>query len=385
MAKIPPVANMSHFDVVVCGLGVMGSAALYALAQRGARVAGLDRFEQGHDRGSSHGETRIIRRGYFEHPSYVPLVERSYAKWREIEAAAGRQLLHVTGIIEIGPPDGVLVRGTLAAMKEHNVPHEKLSASELMRRFPAFRIPADFVGTFQGDGGYLEAEASLAALAALAGASGAELRRGETIAAIEPSTQGVRVLTNRGAIWGRTVIVTLGPWLETLFPGLPARLRITRQVLAWFSPRDPARVANGKLPVFLLQSRHGIHYGFPLRGSSVKIAKHHHADQAVDPETYDRTVSAADEALIRAALEAHLPAINGPLLSAKTCLYTRSGDDDFIIDRLPGAPQVVIASPCSGHGFKFAPAIGDILADLALAGATVHDISRFSLDRFKAI
>jgi sarcosine oxidase len=377
------MANMSYFDVAVCGLGITGSAALHALAARGVRVAGLDRFAPAHDRGSSHGETRIIRRGYFEHPSYVPLVDRAYAGWRDIEAAAGRQLLHVTGIVEVGPPDGLLMRGTLKAMKQHHVRHQELTAAEVMRRFPAFRLPADYVGAFQEDGGFLEAEPSLEALSSLARAHGADIRRGETITAIEPAAGGVRIITGGGTIEAKTAIVALGPWLKALLPDLPARLRVTRQVLAWFSPLDPAPLVDA-LPVFLMESRHGIHYGFPLRGSAIKVAKHHHADEAVDPETYDRTVSAADEALIRSALAAHLPAVNGPLTRAQTCLYTRTPDDDFIIDRLPGAPQIIIASPCSGHGFKFAPAIGDILADLALAGATAPDIARFSLSRFKA-
>jgi sarcosine oxidase len=372
---------MSHFDVVVCGLGVTGSAALYELACRGAHVAGLDRFKLGHERGSSHGETRVIRLGYFEHPSYVPLVRRAYAKWREIEIEAQRQLLHVTGIVEIGPPDGVLVRGTLAAMTQHGIPHTRMSAAELMRRFPAFRVPADYVGIAQADGGYLEAEPAVEAMLALATARGAEIHRGETVTAVEPLADGVRIATDHGLYTARAAILALGPYLKALLPDLPAPVRVTRQVLAWFAPRDPAALA--KLPVFFLESRHGFHYGFPPRASSFKVAKHHHADETVDPESCDRTVSPADEALVRAALAEHLPAGDGPLLKAKTCLYTRAPDDDFIIDRLGGAPQIVIASPCSGHGFKFAPATGEILADLALAGATRHDISRFSLARFQ--
>jgi sarcosine oxidase len=190
----------------------------------------------------------------------------------------------------------------------------------------------------------------------------------------------VRVVTDAGTITARSAIVALGPYLKALKPDLPAPLRVTRQVLAWFAPRDRSALAS--LPVFLMESRHGIHYGFPPRASGIKVAKHHHADEAVAPETCDRTVQAADEALIRDALADHLPAANGPLLNAKTCLYTRTPDDDFIIDRLPGAPQIVIASPCSGHGFKFAPAVGEILGDLALTGTAAHDISRFALARF---
>jgi sarcosine oxidase len=373
---------MTQFDVVVCGLGVTGSAALYQLARRGVRVLGLEQFRPGHERGSSHGETRIIRLGYFEHPSYVPLVQSAYAKWREIEAAAGRQLLHVTGIVEIGPPDGVLVSGTLASAQLHGLRHEVLAAPELMHRFPAFRVPAHYVGVVQPDGGFLKAEQSIEAMVSLAKAKGAAIRDDEAIHAIEPTASGVRIATDLGVVEAGAAIVALGPWVKALLPDLPAPIRVTRQVMAWFEPLDPAPLSGGRLPVFLLESRHGIHYGFPpLLSPLIKVAKHHHRDQSVDVDAHDRTVSADDEMLIRAALAEHLPAANGRLIKTKTCLYTMTPDGDFIIDRLPGAPQIMIASPCSGHGFKFAPAIGDILADLA-TGATAHDISRFALARF---
>jgi sarcosine oxidase len=377
-------ANMTDFDVVVCGLGATGSAALYQLARRGVRVLGLERFRPGHERGSSHGETRIIRLGYFEHPSYVPLVRCAYAEWREIEAAAGRQLLHVTGIAEIGPPGGVLVAGTLASIQLHGLRHEILAAAELMQRFPAFRVPPDHVGVVQPDGGYLEAESSIEAMVALAKAKGAEIRSGETIREIEPGANGVRIVTDRGVVEAGGAIVALGAWVKALLPDLPAPIRATRQVMAWFEPIDPTPLIDGRLPVFLLESRHGIHYGFPpSRAGLIKVAKHHHRDQTVDADAHDRSVSAEDEMLVRAAVAEHLPAANGRLIKAKTCLYTMTPDGDFIVDRLPGAPQIVVASPCSGHGFKFAPAIGGILADLATAGATAHDISRFALARFK--
>jgi sarcosine oxidase len=373
---------MPHFDVVVCGLGIAGSAALLELARRGRRVAGIEQFMPGHDRGSSHGESRVIRLGYFEHPSYVPLVRRAHAKWREIGEAAGERLLHVTGVLEIGRPDSTLVRGTLASIKAHALPHEVLAAGDLMQRFPAFRVPADFVAVLQPDGGYLAAEPSIHALLSLARGAGAEIRSGETIRAIEPRAGAVKITTDRATIEAGAAIVSVGPWLKALLPDLPVPIRVTRQVMAWFEPLDSALVAPPRLPVFLIESRHGIHYGFPLRGRSIKVAKHHHADQGVDPQTCERTVTADDERLIRAAIADHVPAANGALIEAKTCLYTVTPDGDFIVDRLPGAPQIVIASPCSGHGFKFAPAIGEIVADLATEGATRHDISRFALARF---
>jgi sarcosine oxidase len=373
---------MAQYDVVVCGLGVMGSAALYQLAHRGRRVLGLDRFSPGHDRGSSHGETRIIRLAYFEHPSYVPLMRRAYELWRELEVEAARPLLHITGIAEIGPPDGTLVSGTLAAARLHDIPHELVAASELTLRYPAFRLPPHFVGVVQPDGGFIEAEASVQSLLALARRHGAEIRFGEPVRALEPAKAGVRIVTDGATIDAGTAIIAAGPWTRSLLGGATLSLRATRQVMGWFAPQEPAQFAPGRFPVFLIESRHGIHYGFPPHGAGIKVAKHHHGDETVDPDSYDRRVSAEDEALIRAAVAEHLPGANGPLMDAKTCLYTVAPDGDFIIDRLPGAASILVASPCSGHGFKFAPVIGEILADLASGLPPKHDISRFRIDRF---
>jgi sarcosine oxidase len=373
---------MTQFDVVVVGLGAMGSAALHQLARRGVRVVGIERLVPGHDQGSSHGESRIIRLGYFEHPSYVPLLRRTYALWRELEAASGTELLHITGIAEIGPPDGEVVAGTLAASRLHGLPHAVMDAAETMRRFPAFKIPRDHVGVFQPEGGFIAVESAIAAMISQAQAAGAEIRTSTAVLSIDRHGDGVRVRTNQGDIDARAAIVAAGPWVKKLLPDLPAPLRVTRQVMGWFQPLDPALFASSRFPVFLLESRHGVHYGFPIFASgAVKVAKHHHDDEAVDPDGYDRAVSSIDEALIRAALADHIPEANGPLAAAKTCLYSVTPDHDFIIDCLPGARNIIVASPCSGHGFKFAPVVGEILADLATGGGTGHDISRFRLGR----
>ncbi len=374
---------MAHYDAIVCGLGAMGSAALYELSRRGKRVVGIDRFTPGHDRGSSHGATRIIRLAYFEHPSYVPLLRRAYELWRALEAAAGRPLLHITGIAEVGSPDGTLVQGTLAAARQHTIPHEVLAALDLMQRYPAFRLPPHFIGVVQPDGGFVEAEASIHAMLTLAQKLGAEVRSGEMVCAVEPRASGVRIVTEHGTIDADIAIVAFGPWTKTLLPSLPAPLDVTRQVMGWFAPIEPEKFAPGRFPVFLIEGAHGVHYGFPpFDGSGVKIAKHHHCNETVDPDTHDRRVSAKDEALMRAAVAEHLPGANGPMIDARTCLYTVTPDGDFLIDRMPGTPQVIVASPCSGHGFKFAPVVGEILADLATIGTTRHDISRFRLGRF---
>jgi sarcosine oxidase len=376
---------MASFDVAVIGLGAMGSAALASLARRGRRVVGIDRYAPGHDRGSSHGASRIIRLGYFEHPSYVPLLRAAYPLWRDLETRSGRPLITITGIVEIGAPDSDLVEGTLRSSRLHGLAHDILDAQSVMDRFPAFRLPADFIGVFQPEGGFLRPEPAVEAMLALAHGAGAELAM-ERVVAVEPYRGGVRVTTERGTVDAGCAIVAAGPWLKSLLPDLPVPIRVTRQVLGWFEPRDGAAAAlfaPGRFPVFLLQNRHGIYYGFPADGAAgVKVAKHHHFDEAVDPDRHDRNVSPDDEAAIRAVLTAHLPGADGRLLAAKTCLYTMTPDGDFLIDRLPGHPQIIVASPCSGHGFKFAPVIGEILADLASTGATEHDISRFSLARF---
>jgi sarcosine oxidase len=369
------------YDVAVIGLGAMGSAAVYHLARRGARVLGLDRFEPGHDRGSSHGATRIIRLGYYEHPSYVPLLRRAYQLWRDLETAAGQRLLHVTGIAEIGRPDGELVQGTLATARLHALPHEVLDARALMRRYPPFHLPPDFLGVVQPDGGFLTAEPAVQAHQDLAQKAGAELRFGETVLGIEHSAREVRITTGGGVVTVGTAIVAAGAWTKKLLPAL-AMLRVTRQVMAWFTPADPACFAPERFPVFMLESRLGIHYGFPLDENGLKVSKHFHQDETVDPDIYSRAVTPEDHSVIRSGL-AYLPAANGPLRIAKTCLYTMTPDGDFIIDRLPAARNILVASPCSGHGFKFSPVIGEILADLAIRGKTAHDISRFRLARFR--
>jgi sarcosine oxidase len=374
---------MPAVDVAVIGLGATGSAALHRLARRGLRTVGIEQFAPGHDRGSSHGETRIIRLGYFEHPSYVPLVRAAIPLWRALEAETGQSLLAITGVVEAGAPDSALVAGTLRSARQHALRHEVLDAAAVMRRVPVLHLPPQFVGIFQPDGGILAAEAAVVAQLALARAAGAEVRAHETVRAIAPDAQGVRIVTDRGTIAAGQAIVAAGPWLKTLLSDLAVPLRVTRQMVGWFAPADPAPFGRERCPVFMIDTAQGMFYGFPTGPKpGIKFAKHHHAEETVDPCMPVRPATADDEALLRGALAAHVPSANGRLLDAQTCLYTMAPDGDFILDRLPGAPQVIVASACSGHGFKFAPVIGEILADLATRGETAHDISRFRLARF---
>lgn len=369
--------------IIVIGLGAMGGAALCQLARRGVRATGIEQFVVGHEHGSSHGPTRMIRLAHFENGSYVPLLRRSYALWRELEQMVQQTLVVKTGIAEIGLPDGELVRGTLAAASHYDLAHAVLDAKSLMQRYPGFRLPETFVAVLQPDGGYIEAAAALDANIRIATAAGAQVRARETVTAIEPRATGVRVRTDRAVIDADGVIVAAGPWMGKLLPELRLPLRVTRQVVGWFAPQNAEQFAVGHFPVFILETRHGHHYGFPAYGTrGMKIAKHHHAREEVDAGSYSRSISAADEAIIRAPLAEHLPAADGPLIEAQTCLYTMTPDDTFIIDHMPGFPHVVIASPCCGHGFKFSPVVGEILADLVTQGTTAHDIRSFRLQRF---
>lgn len=377
-------------DVVVIGLGVMGTATAMTLARRGQRVVGIEQFSIGHDQGSSHGDTRIIRLGYFEHPSYVPLLRSAYRLWRELETETGQQLLRITGIAEVGPPDSEIIKGTLRASQEHDLPHTVLNSRQAMQRLPAFVLPQDYVAVLQPDGGYLFAERAVFAFAKLAKDAGADLRTGEAVINIVPHADGVTIKTHNGSIEAGAVVITPGAWFHSLLdqflPAFRQSLKVQRQVLAWFEPIEPGPFTSEKFPVFILASEYGNHYGVPTHDipphrGLLKVAKHNYEGPHIAPDGYDRTITAEDEEAIRVTLRKHLPAANGRLAAAKTCLYTTTADKDFLIDRVPGCPQIIFASPCSGHGFKFAPVIGEMLADLV---TTRQAISQFGLARLLA-
>jgi len=376
---------MAAFDVAVIGLGAMGSAALYNLARRGQRVIGIEQFEPGHDKGSSHGESRIIRLSYFEHPSYVPLARRALEKWRELERASGETILTVTGVLEAGHPGSAIVSGSLAAARQHGLVHEELGASDIRRRFPAFQVPPQWSGLFQPEGGFLRPELAIRQFVRLAEGHGAEVRVWTPVTAIEPFGAGVRVQTAGEVIEAGAVIVAAGAWIGDFAPGLKPHLKLTRQVLGWFSPLEPALFAPERCPVFLLESEEDACYGFPdFAGTGVKTASHREGARLTAAGNLKQDGDADDEAQIRRMLALAMPGANGPLRQMRTCMYTRTPDEDFVIDYSPADPRIVLASPCSGHGFKFASVIGEVLADLALGATPASDISRFRIDRLAA-
>jgi sarcosine oxidase len=376
---------VTAYDVIVAGVGGMGSATAAELAARGARVLGLEQASIPNEGGSSHGVNRIIRLAYYEHPSYVPLLRRSYELWHELEALAGEELLITTGSIEGGPEDGPTFRGSLAAAEQHDLPHEVLDPAELRRRFPAYRaVDTTTRVVFQPDGGFLLAERSLLAHVNQSTAHGAELHFDEPMREWEATAGGgVMIRTDRATYEADRLVLCVGAWAGKVVPSLAPLARPERQVLAWFQPSAPELFSPDRFPVFLLDTEEGSHYGFPVHDvHGFKIGRYHHLREAMDPDDPDRSTRPDDEAVLRDFVVRHFPDAAGPTEMLKVCIFTNSPDEHFVIDLLPGTPQISVAAGFSGHGYKFCSLVGEVMADLALDGRTRHDIGLFRLDRF---
>ena len=368
-------------DVIVVGLGAMGAAAARALSRRGWRVLGLDRFAPPHAFGSSHGDSRILREAYFEHPSYVPLVRRACLLWEELERESGRPLFTRTGGMMIGPRDGALVRGARASAAAHALPHEVLDADEISARVPAFRPRADWVGVWEPNAGVLRPEAGIAAMLAGAARHGAVLRTNEPALAWRADGGGVTVTTARGRHHAAACVLAAGAWMPRLVPELP--LAVARQLLFWFEPVG-ARAAHdaGLCPISIWEyGEERFFYSFPRSERGVKVAIHGRGAPA-DPDRLDREVSPAEVAEVRALVQQYLPFASGPLNASVACMYTNTPDGHFVLDRHPAHANALVVSACSGHGFKFAPVVGEAIADLLVDGTTRHDLSLFGARRW---
>jgi sarcosine oxidase len=369
-----------RYDVIVLGVGGMGSAAAAHLARRGQNVLAIEQFELGHALGSSHGESRIIRLAYFEHPSYVPLLRRAFELWRALEAACGVSLLQVTGALDVGFEGDRVFEGSLRACREHVLPHSVLTGDALQTQFPAWRAGSQVRAVFQPDGGLLRPEQCILAHVAQAREWGAVMLPNTTVRAWQTTASGVRVTTSAGVFDAGQLVITAGAWIPELVPSLAPLVVPERQVVGWFDidAAQRATFAPAAFPVFVLENSAGFFYGFPEQQSpGFKIGKYHHRSEVVTPGTLDRTVTAADEAALREAVQAHFPGADGAMHRASVCMFSNTPDEHFLIDRVDGAPQVLVVSACSGHGFKFASVVGEIVADLVIAGTTSHDISRF--------
>ena len=362
----------------------MGSAAVAELAARGRRVLGLERSGVPTETGSSGGVTRIIRLAYNEDPRYVPLVRHAYERWHALGDRVGERLLITTGGLDAGRFDSVMVQGALAACRQHDIPYQLLEAPQVRARFPGFTLPDGMVGVYQADAGFVLSERAIAAYAMTAIDDGAEIHGHEPVVDWEPEGDGVVVRTARSEYRARRLVLSAGAWMSRLAAPLRGLAVPERQVLLWTQPLRPEWYRVGAFPVFILDDDGTEWYGFPSYGiPGVKFGRYHHRGEVIDPDHLDRdAVDAEDERLLRDGLARYFPDANGPLLSWKTCIFTNTPDEHFIIDRYPGLPQVILASPCSGHGFKFASVIGEILADLAMDRDPAFDLSMFRIDRF---
>jgi sarcosine oxidase len=378
------MTTSNAFDTIIIGLGAMGSAAAYHLARRNQRILGLDRFTPPHAFGSSHGQTRIIREAYFEHPAYVPIVQRAYENWAELERASGQKLFQQTGGLMIGPPEGILVTGAQRSAQLHQLPHELLTARELRRRFPAFKPADEMVAVGEPRAGILFPERCLEAHLQRARQHGATLHFDEPAAKWECDGEGVRVLTAKDEYRAQRLLITAGAWIGRFTAELNLPLNIERQVFLWFNPiHDPEYFAPHSCPIYIWEHEpNRFIYGFPNLGEGVKVGIHHEGENT-DPDFIRREVGDDDIEAMRAILRRIMPAIDTASRASAVCMYTSTPDMNFLIDFHPQHPQVLLASICSGHGFKFSSAFGEILADLLLEGHSRFDLTLFRLERLR--
>ena len=372
-----------QFDTIVIGVGGMGSATCYQLAKQGVNVLGLEQFDIPHTLGSSHGSTRIIRLAYYEDPSYVPLLRRAYQLWEEIEQLSGIQVFHKTGSIDVSAADSIVFKGSLRSCIQHNIPHQVLSGKELNHRFPGYNVPDDFQAVYQPDGGFLLPDRATVAFVQEAQRLGAIIQAREKVIAWEATANGVKVTTNKGSYEAASLVFTSGAWNRELLPVLENLAVPERQVLAWLQPKEPALFTPDRFPVFNIQLGEERYYGFPVYSiPGFKFGKYHHLAEKGTPESFDRNPNAEDERVLRAFADKIFPKGNGPTMGLQSCMFTNSPDEHFIIDTHPEFPQVSIAAGFSGHGYKFASVIGEIMADLAINRQTKLPIGLFKLSRF---
>jgi len=377
---------MPTFDVIVLGLGGMGSATVCECARRGQRVLGIEQFPLVHDRGSSHGQTRVIRQAYYEHPDYVPLLRRAYEKWYDLEQHSGSRLFVECGVLSISPPGGEVVAGVTQAAQTHGISIESLSSRDIKRRFPEFRVPGDSHGAFEPHAGYLHVEDCVRAHLDAARAAGAMLRSEERVIRWQATAAGVEVETTHGHYSADRLVITAGAWAGQVLSQLGLPLNVLRKALLWFEVAEPSRMRRDRFPIYMVESPNGFYYGFPVSDSrGHKLARHDGGRLVEDPLCPVREPLPEDEADCRQFLETYLPAAAGQLRHHAVCLYTMTPDQHFILDVHPEHSRVVLGAGFSGHGFKFASAVGEILADLSESGRSPLPIDRFRLDRFPCV
>jgi len=379
------------WDVIVLGVGSMGAATCLSLARRGYRVLGIERFDIPHGRGSHGGQSRIIRKAYYEHPDYVPLLEAAYRGWHRLEEETGERVYHPTGLLYFGEAGHPLISGLRLSAATYGVPVHGIGAEERLVRHPAFRLPEGYAALVEPDAGFLTPERCILLQVSRATDLGAHIRTRESVLSWSMNGDGVEVVTDAGRYRAAKLVVTAGPWAGRMLPQLSDRLQVTRQVLAWVEPSDPRGFGLGEFPCWTLGDAAwpGIFYGFPMVDpvrfggpAGLKIA-HHAPASEVDPEEVDRVTGPSDFGPIGYFLERYMPCVDARSVEMSTCLYTVTPDEHFILDLLPGhGGRVAVAAGFSGHGFKFCSVVGEVMADLATEGRTRHPIGFLGLGRW---
>ncbi|MGO2132508.1 MAG: N-methyl-L-tryptophan oxidase [Halomonas sp.] len=379
------------YDVIVIGLGAMGSAAAYQLSKRGQRVLGIEQFYPAHDKGSSHGSTRIIRRSSFEHPSYVPIAARSYEIWEELEQATSRKLVTNTGGFFIGAPDENYVKGSIESARTHGIEHEVLNAEELNRRFPQITARADQVAYYEPAMGVVKPEASIIAQQQLAQQNGADLHFGETVLewSADADRDWVQVRTDEATYEARRLVFTIGAWAPHLLGNMELPIEIERHWLFWYEPKDGSlnEFRSGTFPLVNVIADDGVAFSsWPVFGSDrvMKATFIEGSAKLCTPETMNsEEVSPQEIKRMEHALRQYVFKGAGRLVSTGACMFTNTPDRNFVLSLHPEYSNISVATAMSGHGFKYSAAVGEILAELAINGSTKYDIKIFDPLRFR--
>jgi len=390
--QIEHAPNQTKFDVIVLGVGTMGSSTCYHLAKRGYKVLGLEQFDIPHEQGSHAGQSRIIRKAYGEDSDYVPLLERAYENWKSLEAATGSQVYFKTGLAYFGPPKDPFLETVKKSSEKYKIPVNQLTPDECRRKYPQFSLPDGFQRLEEPDAGLLTPERCILLMTEQAIRNSAVIRTKEKVLEWKRANGTITVKTNGNTYEAAKLIITAGPWAGKMIPGLDSKLKVTRQALAWVKPKRWDDFVIGKFPCWLVQDNGYDFYGFPILPvgqfagpSGLKLALHYPGGDVTDPDNVNRNKKESDEKVLVDFLNKFIPDGYESTLTMKTCLYTNTPDENFIIDYLPGYDKdVAIAAGFSGHGFKFASVIGEIMTDLAMRGSTTLPIGFLSASRFKS-
>jgi sarcosine oxidase len=385
------MSRNTSFDVIVIGVGSMGSATCYYLSKRGYKVLGLEQFDISHEFGSHAGQSRIIRKAYFEHPDYVPLLERAYENWKTLEQETGQQLYFKTGLLYAGDSSNEIIKGVKLAASLYNIELEKLDSKDVADRYSQFNFPENFDVLFEPESGFLPPEKAIRLYASQAKKNGATIYSNEKVIDWKKNDRRLIVQTDKNTYHCNKLIITAGVWAGKMIPGFSDKIKVTRQFVAWIKTKNESSFKLNSFPCWMVgdDDKHGCYYGFPLldakkfgEPSGLKLA-HHFPNRITDPDKVNRQMTENDIENLKYCLNKYLPGVFESVLSTKICLYANSPDENFIIDKLPGYEEnVSIACGFSGHGFKFASVVGEILADLAMEGKTNHPIEFLKATRF---